>query len=254
MKGYNARRADWWGRGDTFEKVNENPEALKAPVFGGRRGSSGEIRAPVGYAGTSGRAQAALVAGRETILFWPADCPKVFCADSAGAALARRRGAATRASGPAARFRHAEPSLFREHADRVGEEGLVTLADNFRSRPGLVDFANHCFGPLFDGNDLVGWTPLTASGEFAETGETDVTVLLTGGESAEEYRRAEARAVARRIRETVAEEEIRIATWIDANVPYWGSYRGPWQVYEKDRPDFRLLPLPGRNDVTLRQR
>jgi len=41
------------------------------------------------------------------------------------------------------------------------------------------------------------------------------------------------------------EEEIRIATWIDANVPYWGSYRGPWQVYEKDRPDFRLLPLPG---------
>jgi hypothetical protein len=39
------------------------------------------------------------------------------------------------------------------------------------------------------------------------------------------------------------EELITIATWIDANVPYWGSYRGPWQVYEKDRPDFRLLPL-----------
>jgi hypothetical protein len=50
------------------------------------------------------------------------------------------------------------------------------------------------------------------------------------------------------------EEEIRIATWIDANVPYWGSYRGPWQIHEKDRPDFRLLPLPGRNDVTLRRR
>ena len=40
------------------------------------------------------------------------------------------------------------------------------------------------------------------------------------------------------------EETIRIATWIDANVPYWGSYRGPWQVQEKDRPDFRLLPVP----------
>jgi len=39
------------------------------------------------------------------------------------------------------------------------------------------------------------------------------------------------------------EELIRVATWIDANVPYWGSYRGPWQEYEKDRPDFRLLPL-----------
>jgi hypothetical protein len=41
------------------------------------------------------------------------------------------------------------------------------------------------------------------------------------------------------------EETIRIATWIDANVPYWGSYRGPWPVpSQKDCPDFRLLPLP----------
>ncbi len=41
------------------------------------------------------------------------------------------------------------------------------------------------------------------------------------------------------------EEMIRISTWIDANVPYWGSYRGPYQDTEKDNPDFRLLPLPG---------
>jgi mono/diheme cytochrome c family protein len=41
------------------------------------------------------------------------------------------------------------------------------------------------------------------------------------------------------------EEMIRISTWIDANVPYWGSYRGPWKVEQKDRPDFRLLPLKG---------
>ncbi|MBW8017260.1 MAG: hypothetical protein FVQ82_13840 [Planctomycetes bacterium] len=41
------------------------------------------------------------------------------------------------------------------------------------------------------------------------------------------------------------EEMIRISTWIDANVPYWGSYRGPYHVTEKDNPDFRLLPLPG---------
>ncbi len=41
------------------------------------------------------------------------------------------------------------------------------------------------------------------------------------------------------------EETIRIATWIDSNVPYWGSYRGPWQINEKDNPDYRLLPLPG---------
>jgi len=50
------------------------------------------------------------------------------------------------------------------------------------------------------------------------------------------------------------EELIRIGTWIDSNVPYWGSYRGPWQDSEKDHPDFRLLPVPQRNDVTLRQK
>jgi hypothetical protein len=40
------------------------------------------------------------------------------------------------------------------------------------------------------------------------------------------------------------EETIRISTWIDANVPYWGSYRGPYKIEQKDNPDFRLLPLP----------
>jgi len=108
-------------------------------------------------------------------------------------------------------FRHAEPALFKEHAEAVGEEGLVTLADNFRSRPGLVGFANHCFSALFLETDLVEWTPLTAAAEFAPSDGADVTVLLTEGETAPEYRRAEARAVARRIRETVAEEAIRIA-------------------------------------------
>jgi hypothetical protein len=41
-------------------------------------------------------------------------------------------------------------------------------------------------------------------------------------------------------------EFIRIATWIDANVPYYGTYRGKRNLQDKDHPDFRLLPLATR--------
>jgi len=42
------------------------------------------------------------------------------------------------------------------------------------------------------------------------------------------------------------EEFIRIVTWIDANVPYYGTYRGKHGLEDKDDPDFRALPLVGK--------
>ncbi len=42
------------------------------------------------------------------------------------------------------------------------------------------------------------------------------------------------------------EEFIKIVTWIDANVPYYGTYRGKRNLKDKDHPDFRLLPLAGK--------
>jgi hypothetical protein len=38
-------------------------------------------------------------------------------------------------------------------------------------------------------------------------------------------------------------ELIKIATWIDANVPYYGTYRGKRNLQDKDHPNFRALPL-----------
>ena len=38
-------------------------------------------------------------------------------------------------------------------------------------------------------------------------------------------------------------EFIRIVTWIDSNVPYYGTYRGKRNLQDKDCPDFRLPPL-----------
>jgi len=41
-------------------------------------------------------------------------------------------------------------------------------------------------------------------------------------------------------------EFVRIVTWIDANVPYYGTYRGKRDLKDKDAPDFRLPPLAGK--------
>ena len=38
-------------------------------------------------------------------------------------------------------------------------------------------------------------------------------------------------------------ESVRIVTWIDANTPYYGTYRGKRDIKDKDHPDFRLPPL-----------
>ena len=40
-----------------------------------------------------------------------------------------------------------------------------------------------------------------------------------------------------------SEELIKLVTWIDANVPYYGTYRGKRRIEDKDHPDFRALPL-----------
>ena len=41
-------------------------------------------------------------------------------------------------------------------------------------------------------------------------------------------------------------EFVRIVTWIDANAPYYGTYRGKRDLKDKDAPDFRLPPLAGK--------
>ena len=41
-------------------------------------------------------------------------------------------------------------------------------------------------------------------------------------------------------------EFIKIVTWIDANCPYYGTYRGKRNPQDKDHPDFRALPLAGK--------
>jgi ATP-dependent exoDNAse (exonuclease V) beta subunit len=99
-------------------------------------------------------------------------------------------------------FRHADVGVFRER--RTQAETLLPLTRNYRSRPEVLAVVNHLFGAEF-GTEF---QPLAASGEFPDpVFGTPVELLVTDksayAESGVHWRRAEARNVARRVRELV---------------------------------------------------
>ena len=100
------------------------------------------------------------------------------------------------------RFRHADVQVFRER--REASEGVLALTHNYRSRPEILAVVNHLFGTEFGSS----FEPLVAAGRFPEPlFGPGVEVLVTdkasyrGGEL--HWREAEARHVARRVRELV---------------------------------------------------
>jgi ATP-dependent exoDNAse (exonuclease V) beta subunit len=99
-------------------------------------------------------------------------------------------------------FRHADVGVFR--ARRAGAAQRLTLTENYRSRPEVLAAVNHVFGEEFGD----GYQPLAASGEFPDpVFGHPVELLVTDKESYAgsglHWRRAEAKNVARRVRELV---------------------------------------------------
>jgi ATP-dependent exoDNAse (exonuclease V) beta subunit len=100
------------------------------------------------------------------------------------------------------RFRHADVDVFRER--RARSSGVLALTRNYRSRPEVLAVVNHFFSPEFGEP----FAPLEAAGRFPDPifGPA-VEVLVTDKEayrgSGVHWRRAEARHVARRVRELV---------------------------------------------------
>jgi len=100
------------------------------------------------------------------------------------------------------RFRHADVEVFRER--RAASAGVLPLTENYRSRPEVLDVVNHLFGAEF-GTE---YEPLVAAGRFPDPifGPA-VELLVTDKASYREgelhWRLAEARHVARRVRDLV---------------------------------------------------
>jgi ATP-dependent exoDNAse (exonuclease V) beta subunit len=99
-------------------------------------------------------------------------------------------------------FRHADVNVFRERRAEAGE--LLPLTLNYRSRPEVLAAVNHLFGADF-GDEF---QSLAASREFPDPVfgppvELLVTDKSSYGGAGTHWRRGEARAVARRVKELV---------------------------------------------------
>jgi ATP-dependent helicase/nuclease subunit A len=101
-------------------------------------------------------------------------------------------------------FRHADVQVFRER--REAEGGGIALVRNYRSRPEVLAAVNHLFQDEFGD----GFQPLAASGEFPDpVFGHPVELLVTEKETytgtGVHWRKAEAKHIARRVRELVDE-------------------------------------------------
>ena len=99
-------------------------------------------------------------------------------------------------------FRHADVQVFRERREVVEQPLSLTL--NYRSRPEVLAAVNELFGPHFGGE----FQELAAAAEFPDpVFSHPVELLVTDKESYKDsgvhWRRGEAQAVARRVRELV---------------------------------------------------
>lgn len=100
------------------------------------------------------------------------------------------------------RFRHADVEVFRERRARSG--GVLPLTRNYRSRPELLAVINELFAAEFGH----GFHPLQAEGRLPDPARGPaVELIVTDKESFQgsgvHWRRGEAQAVARRVRELV---------------------------------------------------
>jgi ATP-dependent exoDNAse (exonuclease V) beta subunit len=103
-------------------------------------------------------------------------------------------------------FRHADVEVFRERRARA--ENLLTLRNNYRSRPQVLAAVNFLFGGAF-GDE---YQPLAASAEFADPVfghpvELLVTDKASYSDAPEHWREGEARTIAARVRELVDADE-----------------------------------------------
>lgn len=99
------------------------------------------------------------------------------------------------------RFRGAEPQVFIDLQQAVLPEWRLPLSRNFRSQPAILHFVNTLFEPFFEGYQALDpHRPQVAEGPTIEFLWTDFGELRGKADAA---RRAEARRLARRIRELI---------------------------------------------------
>jgi ATP-dependent exoDNAse (exonuclease V) beta subunit len=133
-------------------------------------------------------------------------------------------------------FRHADVQVFRER--RGAAARVLPLTQNYRSRPEVLAVVNHLFRADF-GDEF---QPLSASGDFPDpVFGPPVELLVTdkasfAGDEAPHWRRAEAKAIAKRVHELI---ESNAATPGDIVLVFAAGTDAEW--YEEE---LRALGIP----------
>ena len=104
------------------------------------------------------------------------------------------------------RFRHADVEVFKERREQVGE--VLPLTQNWRSRPEVLAVVNRLFGATF-GDEF---QRLVAAGRFPDPAAGPAVELLVTDKASYKgtgttWRKGEAKAVARRVKELVESGE-----------------------------------------------
>ena len=104
------------------------------------------------------------------------------------------------------RFLHADVEVFKERRDQIGE--VLPLTHNWRSRPEILEVVNHLFAATF-GDEF---QRLVAAGRFPDPASGPAVELLVTDKASykdapHSWRRGEAKAVARRVKELVESGE-----------------------------------------------
>jgi len=139
-------------------------------------------------------------------------------------------------------FRHADVQVFRGR--REAEGGGRALVRNYRSRPEVLAAVNHLFHGDF-GDDF---QPLTASGDFPDPVFGHPVELLVTDKSSyagtgTHWRRAEARSIARRVRELIDAGD---ATAGDIVLLFAAGTDAEWYEQELRRQDIPTYRATGR--------
>ena len=120
-------------------------------------------------------------------------------------------------------FRNADVEIFQDIQRNADPESLISLIENFRSRPQVLDFINHIFDRLWPDNSIgqeegqdevqlssTDSTQLKAGAEFSDKPFPSIEIIVAEGKDKTEARKWESMEIAKRIKEIVEKGEIRI--------------------------------------------
>ncbi|MDP6923610.1 MAG: UvrD-helicase domain-containing protein [Candidatus Scalindua sp.] len=109
-------------------------------------------------------------------------------------------------------FRNADVEIFQDIQNDIDPGSLISLNENFRSRPQILNLVNHIFDELWPENSASqdSTQQLKPGAEFSNKSFPSIEIIVAEGKDKTEARKWESMEIAKRIKEIVDKGEIKI--------------------------------------------